>query len=571
MTFNKKFYEKYGLKITKEPVKQHNHDHLSPTIERLFKAISNKTVTPKILNELESLVLTYPDVLSLKNYLYLAYLKTDQDEKALDYLKETLRLHPDYFFALSNLAAHYFSEKQYNRAADVLKEPFDVRNLAKDEIIHESVFMGYYKLAINIEIKRDNNEQAEELLRILFDYDKNHEDVKTLGKEITLNQGTLFSNMKARNHREVESISKPISGQFLSDSDGNPIFNHQEINQLYTYSLDNIPPEVIKSILSLPRQTLIKDLEHVLCDTVLRFDYFYRQDNWEDETHSFTIHALYLLTELRAYESLPCILDIFRQDTGFREFWFSDYLEEFFNEPIYLLGEKQLNLLKTFVLEENLDEWFRLVAVDAVAQVAIKQPERRSEAIEWFREVIQYHLENSENDNLIDSSFLAILVNDIMNCRGIELKEEIKQLYAQGWISNFDNGKLTEVLAELEKPFDPYDNKPLPNDIFELYNKKYEDRRAKSNDKEYDLEELKRKENDPFQKFMRELRMQKITQALSNFKKMHKKDDDFEDDFEDDDYDWTPQLPVKREEPKVGRNDPCPCGSGKKYKKCHGK
>ena len=27
---------------------------------------------------------------------------------------------------------------------------------------------------------------------------------------------------------------------------------------------------------------------------------------------------------------------------------------------------------------------------------------------------------------------------------------------------------------------------------------------------------------------------------------------------------------VKRDDPKVGRNDPCPCGSGKKYKKCHG-
>ena len=22
--------------------------------------------------------------------------------------------------------------------------------------------------------------------------------------------------------------------------------------------------------------------------------------------------------------------------------------------------------------------------------------------------------------------------------------------------------------------------------------------------------------------------------------------------------------------PRVGRNEPCPCGSGKKYKKCHG-
>jgi preprotein translocase subunit SecA len=27
---------------------------------------------------------------------------------------------------------------------------------------------------------------------------------------------------------------------------------------------------------------------------------------------------------------------------------------------------------------------------------------------------------------------------------------------------------------------------------------------------------------------------------------------------------------VKRTAEKVGRNDPCPCGSGKKYKYCHG-
>jgi len=28
--------------------------------------------------------------------------------------------------------------------------------------------------------------------------------------------------------------------------------------------------------------------------------------------------------------------------------------------------------------------------------------------------------------------------------------------------------------------------------------------------------------------------------------------------------------PVRREQPKVGRNDPCPCGSGRKFKLCHG-
>ena len=31
------------------------------------------------------------------------------------------------------------------------------------------------------------------------------------------------------------------------------------------------------------------------------------------------------------------------------------------------------------------------------------------------------------------------------------------------------------------------------------------------------------------------------------------------------------QDPVKRDAPKVGRNDPCPCGSGKKYKHCCGR
>jgi len=31
------------------------------------------------------------------------------------------------------------------------------------------------------------------------------------------------------------------------------------------------------------------------------------------------------------------------------------------------------------------------------------------------------------------------------------------------------------------------------------------------------------------------------------------------------------QFPIEREGTKIGRNDPCPCGSGKKYKQCHGR
>ncbi|MBZ9557144.1 MULTISPECIES: preprotein translocase subunit SecA [unclassified Modicisalibacter] len=38
-----------------------------------------------------------------------------------------------------------------------------------------------------------------------------------------------------------------------------------------------------------------------------------------------------------------------------------------------------------------------------------------------------------------------------------------------------------------------------------------------------------------------------------------------------DDAEAAPAQTVRREGPKVGRNDPCPCGSGKKYKQCHGR
>ena len=36
------------------------------------------------------------------------------------------------------------------------------------------------------------------------------------------------------------------------------------------------------------------------------------------------------------------------------------------------------------------------------------------------------------------------------------------------------------------------------------------------------------------------------------------------------DHEKAASEPFRREEAKQGRNDPCACGSGKKYKKCHG-
>ena len=50
----------------------------------------------------------------------------------------------------------------------------------------------------------------------------------------------------------------------------------------------------------------------------------------------------------------------------------------------------------------------------------------------------------------------------------------------------------------------------------------------------------------------------------------HGPDCDHDHDHDHGDHHHAGAEPVRRSGPKVGRNDPCPCGSGKKYKKCHG-
>jgi hypothetical protein len=59
------------------------------------------------------------------------------------------------------------------------------------------------------------------------------------------------------------------------------------------------------------------------------------------------------------------------------------------------------------------------------------------------------------------------------------------------------------------------------------------------------------------------LREQRETQKEPTM--LQKLFNDLDDDFYDEETDL---LPFVKDEPKVGRNDSCPCGSGKKYKKC---
>ncbi len=556
MKYDKKFYEKHGMKITNEPMVYHSHKELENIADYFHERVSRSTtVSLATVAELEGYVRRYPDVPSLKNYLYVAYIRTKQIKKGLDFLNKTMELHPNYIFANINFANYLLQQNNPTKAASALKEPFDVRNFEKDEYIHCSAFTHYYTTAVRIEIERGNFDEADKMNRLLFDYDPKDEVLREL--VVLLATKRLIKNTaKKPNYKEVIAISKPIKGHYLSDDLGKPIFNHPEIHQLYQHSLEKIPKKVIQTILLLPRQTIIQDLEHAMMDAVLRFEDF-QEDEWDDRTNNFFVHALFFLTELRAYESVPTILNFLRQDEEFRDYWIADSLESHFNPTLYILANNQLELLKSFVLEENVSPWHRMLATEVAAQVALKQPERRKEVLAWFDDVIQYHLDNPKNANIIDTEFLSSVVGDLLNIGATELENKIRKLYDKGWVDDSFSGNLAVITEDLHKPINPFYNNPLPVDIYELYSKEYEKRVDRSQVK-LDPEILNLMK-DPYFKFQTDV----LTKLMSKAEQNQSGYDDREDD-------WQPQLPIKRDEPKVGRNDPCPCGSGKKYKKCHG-
>jgi hypothetical protein len=71
--------------------------------------------------------------------------------------------------------------------------------------------------------------------------------------------------------------------------------------------------------------------------------------------------------------------------------------------------------------------------------------------------------------------------------------------------------------------------------------------------------ERKRAETNPFiESLVRRLNSEQVDDAWED-----------DDDWDEDDPDYrAPVEPIINTAPRVGRNDPCPCGSGKKYKKC---
>jgi hypothetical protein len=194
----------------------------------------------------------------------------------------------------------------------------------------------------------------------------------------------------------------------------------------------------LRTILKLPHESLVSDLTLVLKDSIYRFEYFKNladtKKRWNADIMSFPLHAIYLLGELKAKESLNDILETFRQGEEFIEFWYGDFMTGSLWEPLYYIADKQLDVLKQFLLTPGIWTFGRSEITSCAGQTALHQPKRKAEIVSWFSDLFRHLAGASLDDNIIDSDFIGLAICHVIDFRGFEMLPYIKKLYDLGYV-----------------------------------------------------------------------------------------------------------------------------------------
>lgn len=523
----KERFVKYGYEITTDPTFQNKRYGIPPELDRQLERLAvecqNKK-NRKIIHELTQLVIKYPLVPMLKNYLSVAYNVQGNYKKALEVNHWVLTEHPDYLFAKLNQAHSFIEEGRLDEVPGILGEGMEIKQLYPERsIFHLAEITGFLRMVIRYFVAAENLEQAENRFEMLEQIAPDHHDTEQAELYlISLRIKTAAGQMVLEQKQRIST--KPVKTIITSNNKIAPQFNHPEINDLYRYGLQ-ISHEKLREILALPRQTLIRDLENILKDAVNRYGYFSELGN-EDETHSFPLHALFLLSELNSGSSLPLILEFLEADYDFLQFWLGDHKTETIWQCFYRLGLENHDTLKAFLLKPGIDTYAKTAVSVALCQMVLHHPEKREEIKIVYSEIFNRFAEASPDDNLVDSDFLGLVIGDTIDCQLSELLPVIKILYDKNYVALGINGSYSDV-EKLFSEDSKFSYKREVYSIFELYDHILSTWYGYNKDKYNN----KNRYNPPAK----------------------------------------PVIPHSSGSPKVGRNDPCPCGSGFKHKKCCGK
>jgi hypothetical protein len=236
-----------------------------------------------------------------------------------------------------------------------------------------------------------------------------------------------------------------------------------------------------------------------------------------------------LLAHFRAEEKLPFLLEFFRISDELIDLLIFDFITEEVYLIFYHCGQNQISTLITYLKDfGNKNIYAKSAIMEAMVLVAQKNEEKKDEIRNIFQDLFDFVFGLDDEEIVETDDFVFICTELCASARGLgdqRFLEKAQKAYEKRLVDTFFFGNWDFYQESFDKtePINAYD------DIRDWYNGP-----GKLRDEPIKMDE----------------RPNKVKQTVVSSTPSH--------------------SPVKAE-PKVGRNDPCPCGSGKKYKKCHGK
>jgi hypothetical protein len=556
-----------NYRVTDEPL----HDTYKSSPEELRfieeyneKLIKRKNIGDDTIGRIKNFIERFPLNPTLKNYLGIAYQKAGMTDEYNALLDEITEKHPDYLFGRIMNAVAKLKDGNPEEAAELMGGFTNIGLMYPHrKVFHQTELKGYESTAIQYYVFMDDVEEAAERLKYLKSIGIPTNELKGIAETAEdYKMLAILRGLKQRTKEDEAKGYKKIEG-FLRDkyeqTEVEPTFQNKVIDELYFNDYD-ISNQLIERILACPRESLITDLEIVVKDSIQRYQYF--SEKYEDiapEHTYFLHHALILLGELKAFDSLDVVLEPLRQGYHFNEFWFGDY-NGIMLRTVLILSRNQLDVLKEFMLESDNDSFNRGLISDVVSTVGIAEPNRLEEVLIWFKEVLDLLWENKENKSILDSYVLASIISDIIDLHAADiLHTHAKRFFDTGLVDETISGNWDDHLKELQYP-NTFRAIPIES-IYELY-KEIREENIPDTYKEVTYNPVRQAE------IRKDMEEKKVDSKIKNFmtplyelafgKEMPQKSL----------FPSNRNIPLPS--PNIGRNDPCYCGSGKKYKKCHG-
>lgn len=297
--------------------------------------------------------------------------------------------------------------------------------------------------------------------------------------------------------------------------------DQEVLNSLRDFS-DKFPKEALKEI------QINKDRFTV--DLLESLDYAYRNaKKLYDENNEYFLHiyAMYLLAEFREKEAFPYLIAFLQLPEEQMNFIIGDILTDSY--PHLLLSTydgENLQLLLDTIENREFDEWARMAAIRAYEFLYKENFIQEDEYISYLRCLIYEKLHP-------DDSYVVFtaIVGSIIDTRLLQMIPDARFLHENDRVDTSVYGEFDSFLDYMFREPHSEKSRYITDAISEM---EWWDCFEKDEEKQSELEGEKFGDH-----LLREVK----------------------NDIE---LDKTLVQKLK----KTGRNDPCPCGSGKKYKKC---